>query len=149
MTLFHGPGSGPLHPPPWIWVCLGVGMALLLLGTSVAVVPPPEPPPRVSSSWRGPLAASPGTTHLLRADANVTGNLTAALGRLVLLVSLGAGAMVTLAWARVALSWFSHDATKKLAAKERARDAAVGSLILVLAVSGLAWGLAHWVVTGL
>ena len=149
MTFFHRPGSGLLHPPPWIWVCLGVGMVLLLLGTSVTVVPPPGSPPRVSSSGRGPLEVSPGMTYLLRADANVTGNLSAALGRLVLLVSLGAGAMVTLAWARVALSWFSHDATKKLAAKERARDAAVGSLILVLAVSGLAWGLVHWVVTGL
>jgi hypothetical protein len=83
-----------------------------------------------------------------RASANATGNLSASLGRLVLLVSLAAGAVITLAWSRVAVSWFSHDASKKVQAKERARDAMVGSLILVAAVSGLAWGLTQWVLTG-
>ena len=100
----------------------------------------------------GPTAATP----LLRemsipaptAAANATGNLSAAIGRAVLLVGLAAGGVVTLVWARVALSWFSHDPSRKVQAKERARDALVGSLVLLAAVSGLAWGLARWVLTG-
>lgn len=51
-------------------------------------------------------------------------------------------------WARVALSWFSHDSMKKVLAKERARDALIGTLLFVGAVSGLVWALANWVVTG-
>lgn len=79
---------------------------------------------------------------------NSTDNLTAALGRMVLLVGLAAGALVTLVWSRVAVSWFSHDPSRKVQAKERARDAAIGSFVLLAAVSGLAWGLARFVLTG-
>lgn len=79
---------------------------------------------------------------------NATDNLTAALSRAVIIAGLAAGAVVTLVWCRVALSWFSHDASKKIQAKERARDALIGSLVLVAAVSGLAWGLVRYVLTG-
>lgn len=80
--------------------------------------------------------------------SNATGNLTASLGRVVFLVGLAASAVVTLVWSRVALSWFSHDPSRKVQAKERARDALIGSMVLLAAVTGLAWGLAHWVLTG-
>ncbi len=75
-------------------------------------------------------------------------NFTAAIGRLVELVGLAGGGLLALVWARVALSWFSNDVTKKVQAKDRARDALVGTLLFVAAVSGLIYGLAHWVVTG-
>ena len=75
-------------------------------------------------------------------------NFTAAIGRLVQLVGLAGGGILALVWARVALSWFSHDMTKKVQAKDRARDALVGTLLFIAAVSGLVYGLAHWVVTG-
>jgi hypothetical protein len=51
-------------------------------------------------------------------------------------------------WARVALSWFSNDVTKKVQAKDRARDALIGTLLFTAAITGLVWGLAHWVLTG-
>lgn len=76
------------------------------------------------------------------------GNFSAAVGRLVTLVGAAGGALLALVWARVALSWFSNDLTKKVQAKDRARDALVGTLIFTAAVSGLAWALAQWVVTG-
>jgi hypothetical protein len=118
-----------------------------------------------TGSWPAPRAGPPIEAEAPRATgssatgappsnpkgigtANATGNLSASLGRMVLLVSLAAGAVITLAWSRVAVSWFSHDPSRKVQAKERARDALVGSLILVAAVSGLAWGLAQWVLTG-
>jgi hypothetical protein len=75
-------------------------------------------------------------------------NFTAAINRLVELVGLAGGGLLALVWARVALSWFSNDVTKKVQAKDRARDALVGTLLFVAAVTGLVYGLAHWVVTG-
>ncbi len=99
-----------------------------------------------------PGAPAPGSA-LGRGDASSTpsgpvANFTAALNRLVELVGLAGSAILTLVWARVALSWFSNDLTKKIQAKDRARDALIGTLLFVAAVSGLVWGLAHWVVTG-
>jgi hypothetical protein len=75
-------------------------------------------------------------------------NFTAAIDRLVELLGLAGGGLLSLVWARVALSWFSNDVTKKVQAKDRARDALIGTLLFVAAVTGLFWGLAHWVLTG-
>jgi hypothetical protein len=70
------------------------------------------------------------------------------LNRLVVLVAASGGAVLALVWSRVALSWFSHDVTKKVQAKERARDALIGTLVFTAAITGLAWSLAQWVLTG-
>jgi hypothetical protein len=100
----------------------------------------------------GPWAPGPASGHrAVAASAPTAGpvsNFTAAINRLVELVGLAGGGILALVWARVALSWFSNDVTKKIQAKDRARDAMVGTLLFVAAVSGLVYGLAHWVVTG-
>jgi hypothetical protein len=70
------------------------------------------------------------------------------LDRLVSLVAAGGGSILALVWARVALSWFSNDVAKKVQAKDRARDALIGTLVFTAAISGLAWALAQWVVNG-
>ena len=92
-----------------------------------------------------PIAAHrvPGT-----GTSSAVGNFTAAINRLVDLVGLAGGGILSLVWARVAMSWFSNDITKKVQAKDRARDALVGTLLFTAAVTGLFWGLAHWVLTG-
>jgi hypothetical protein len=64
------------------------------------------------------------------------------------LVALAGSGILSLVWARVALSWFSNDITKKIQAKDRARDALIGTLLFMAAVTGLLYGLAHWVLTG-
>ena len=86
----------------------------------------------------------------LRAQTNdsAVANFSAAITRLVELVGVAGSGLLALVWARVALSWFSHDVTKKVQAKDRARDALIGTLLFVAALSGLIWGLAHWVLTG-
>ncbi len=129
---------GRPSPIPMLFAFLGLVLSVSagLTGGSPAGAYPAAVP--------GPLPAG----HLHPVGANATDNLTAALSRLLFIVGLAAGAVVTLVWARVALSWFSHDPTRKVQAKERARDALIGSLILVAAVSGLAWALARWVLTG-
>ncbi len=86
--------------------------------------------------------AAPGAT------AAPVSNFTASINRLVELVALAGSGILALVWARVAFSWFSNDITKKVQAKDRARDALIGTLLFVAAISGLIWGLAHWVIYG-
>jgi hypothetical protein len=90
-----------------------------------------------------------GRTFVDAAQNNsAVGNFSASINRLVLLVGAAGSGLLALVWARVALSWFSNDVTKKIQAKDRARDALIGTLLFTAAITGLAWGLAHWVLTG-
>lgn len=100
--------------------------------------------PSVSAEEPTNSRMSTGTTT---SNPAVT-NFSAAVSRLVTLVAAAGGGLLSLVWARVALSWFSHDSMKKVLAKERARDALIGTLLFVGAISGLVWALANWVVTG-
>jgi hypothetical protein len=81
-------------------------------------------------------------------NSSPVANFSASIDRLVDLLGIAGSGLLALVWARVALSWFSHDVTKKVQAKERARDALIGTLLFVAALTGLIWGLAHWVLTG-
>jgi len=108
-----------------------VAVLILTAGSSQALPLPAEPSPAASSPTSGPVS-----------------NFTAAIDRLVELVGFAGSGILALVWARVAFSWFSNDVTKKVQAKDRARDALVGTLLFTAAVTGLIWGLAHWVVTG-
>jgi len=80
--------------------------------------------------------------------SSAPGNFSAAIDRLVELLGIAGSGLLSIVWARVALSWFSNDITKKVQAKDRARDALVGTLLFTAAITGLFWGLAHWVLTG-
>jgi hypothetical protein len=94
-----------------------------------------------------PAPSAPGHV-VIAADPSAVSNFSAALQRLVTLLGLSGSALLAIVWARVALSWFSNDVTKKIQAKDRARDALVGTLLFTAAFTGLAWGLARWVLTG-
>lgn len=107
--------------------------AISALGGASAAAPA-APLPR-SAVHPGPLASA-------------VGNFSAAVNRMVELLGLAGSGLLSIVWARVALSWFSNDITKKVQAKDRARDALIGSLLFTAAITGLFWGLAHWVLTG-
>jgi len=109
-----------------------VGLGLLTVGV------PAGPPAALARAGSGSTPPSSGPVA----------NFTAAINRLVELVGFAGGGILALVWARVALSWFSNDVTKKIQAKDRARDALIGTLLFLAAVSGMVYGLAHWVVTG-
>ena len=128
------PFGRPVDGPAWARAAVAVVSALAVLGAGIPAVPA-----------NGQVAARPGATG---PTSGPVANFTAAINRLVELVGLAGGGILALVWARVALSWFSNDVTKKVQAKDRARDALVGTLLFVAAVSGLVYGLAHWVVTG-
>ena len=97
---------------------------------------------------------SVGTAHgaptysVAAQSPNPVGNFSSAINRMVELVAIAGSGILALVWVRVALSWFSNDITKKVQAKDRARDALVGTLLFTAAITGLVWGLAHWVLTG-
>jgi hypothetical protein len=97
-----------------------------------------------------PIGPSSPSNHAPYASGNgsVVGNFSAALGRIVTLLGAAGGAILAIAWSRVALSWFSNEVSKKMQAKERARDALVGTVIFAAALSGIVWGLAQWILGG-
>ncbi|MFZ0700155.1 MAG: hypothetical protein WAN74_08240 [Thermoplasmata archaeon] len=109
--------------------------SFLSVGTGAAIVPGtgPHAPPPISSTGSATSAV---------------GNFSAAVNRLVDLLAVAGGGILALVWARVAFSWFSNDITKKVQAKDRARDALIGTLVFTAAITGLVWGLAQWVITG-
>jgi hypothetical protein len=121
-----------LAPFGWCFVIL-----LVLTGAGSGAGHPA--PVVVGASGRTSNAATP---------ASPVSNFTASIDRLVELVSLAGSGILALVWARVAFSWFSNDITKKVQAKDRARDALFGTLLFVAAITGLIWGLAQWVLTG-
>jgi hypothetical protein len=95
-----------------------------------------------------PTTAGAPTGPALRATTTPVQNFSAAIQRFVALLGAAGSGLLAIVWARVALSWFSNDVGKKVQAKDRARDALIGTVLFVAALSGLVWGLAQWVVTG-
>jgi len=112
--------------------------AILLIGLVTLPLPSGHPSPSHLVSGRDWNAAA----------STPVNNFTASINRLVDLVALAGSGILSLVWARVAMSWFSNDITKKIQAKDRARDALIGTLLFMAAVTGLLYGLAHWVLTG-
>ena len=117
------------------WVSVAIALATV-------AVPAVGGPVGVPLGGERPAQTAPTPT------SGPVANFTAAINRLVQLVGLAGGGILALVWARVAISWFSNDLTKKIQAKDRARDALIGTLLFVAAVTGLVYALAHWVVTG-
>ena len=113
-------------------ICLLLPLLVLLAGL-----------PGTVASTPGPVLNSPYSS-----PSSPVANFTASVNRIVTLLGVSGGGVLAIVWARVALSWFSNDVTKKIQAKDRARDALIGTLLFTAALSGLIWGLAHWVVTG-
>jgi hypothetical protein len=127
---------GPVIPRA---VLPGIALALLVV-TATPLLPCPPVPAQLTSF-------SPAA-QVAPANSSPVSNFSAAIGRLVELVGVAGSGVLALVWTRVAMSWFSNDITKKVQAKDRARDALIGTLLFVAAISGLIWGLAHWVLTG-
>ncbi len=122
---------------------IGARSASLLVVAMLLALGPVAPGPAGAIAPAPPPHLAGGVTN-----SSPVSNFSASIDRLVTIVGAAGGGLLALVWARVALSWFSNDVTKKVQAKDRARDALIGTLIFVGAVSGLVWALAQWVVTG-
>jgi hypothetical protein len=119
---------------------LGARRAIAVLFVCLSVLP--------TSAVRSALPTTSELRTVVTTSATPVSNFSASINRLVELVALAGSGILALVWARVALSWFSNDITKKIQAKDRARDALIGTLLFMAAVTGLLYGLAHWVLTG-
>ncbi len=126
--LIPGRGAGRPHG-----VLVAIALSLCLFAPALG----PLAPARVAASAG---ASAP--------PSGAVANFTASINRLVELVAFAGSGLLALVWARVALSWFSNDLAKKVQAKDRARDALIGTLLFVAAITGLFWGLAQWVLSG-
>ena len=122
-------------------VTIGVVIALVVAIAPFAPTIAAHMPPARELHALGPSRAAQGTSTAVT-------NFTSSISRLVDLVAVAGGGVLALVWARVALSWFSGDISKKVQAKDRARDALIGTLIFTAAITGLVWGLAQWVISG-
>lgn len=126
-------GWAAIRPARTVQWILGFTVALSVIGPALGP---------------GSLPARPFSADSATSTSGAVGNFTASINRLVELVALAGSGILALVWARVALSWFSNDITKKVQAKDRARDALIGTLLFTAAITGLFWGLAQWVLTG-
>ncbi|MEM0138605.1 MAG: hypothetical protein QW100_02610 [Thermoplasmatales archaeon] len=58
------------------------------------------------------------------------------------------GLIIAILWIPIALGYFSKDLDRKSDAKERTKDALIGTVIFVMAVSGVLYAVVHYVVAG-
>ncbi|MEM0156031.1 MAG: hypothetical protein QW597_05470 [Thermoplasmataceae archaeon] len=77
-----------------------------------------------------------------------TAQLSGAMSRLLdVVVSLSA-VIIALLWIPIALSFFSTDENRKFEARGRLRNALIGTLIYVLAVSGVIYAIFNYIALG-
>lgn len=59
-----------------------------------------------------------------------------------------AGLIVAILWVPIAIGYFSKDLDRKADAKERTKDALIGTVIFVMAISGVLYAVVHYIVAG-
>jgi uncharacterized membrane protein YciS (DUF1049 family) len=58
------------------------------------------------------------------------------------------GLIIAILWIPIAIGYFSKDLDRKADAKERTKDALIGTVIFVMAVSGVLYAVIHYIVAG-
>ncbi|MGC8574250.1 MAG: hypothetical protein ACP5LC_01830 [Thermoplasmata archaeon] len=59
-----------------------------------------------------------------------------------------AGLVIAILWVPIAIGYFSRDLDRKADAKERTKDALIGTIIFVMAISGVLYAVIHYIVVG-
>ena len=81
---------------------------------------------------------------------NITQNGSAYLEgvahKIMVILGIIGGVLVALLWVKVAIDYFSDDPLKKAKVKDDMMHALVGTMIIVMAVGGIIWMLARWIV---
>ena len=75
-------------------------------------------------------------------------SINAMLGRIDDIAISVSAILITILWIPVALSFFSTDENKKYMAREKLKNATIGTVIYILAVSGVLFAVFNYVVTG-
>jgi len=75
-------------------------------------------------------------------------SINAMMGRIDDIAISISAVLITLLWIPIALNFFSADENKKILARERLKDAAIGTVIFIMAISGILFAVFNYVVTG-
>ncbi|WP_337860513.1 hypothetical protein [Ferroplasma sp.] len=75
-------------------------------------------------------------------------SINAMLGRVDAIVISASAILIALLWIPIALNFFSTDENKKIMARERLKNASIGTVIFIMAISGALFGVFNYVVTG-
>ena len=75
-------------------------------------------------------------------------SINAMMGRIDDIVISVSAVLITLLWIPIALNFFSTDENKKIMARERLKNAAIGTVIFIMAISGILFTIFNYVVTG-
>lgn len=79
---------------------------------------------------------------------NSTQNLVQVINRLDAVIISVSAVVVGILWIPIAISFFSSDENKRFEAKTRLKNAIIGTLIYVLALSGVLYAVFNYIVTG-
>ncbi|MCL4350070.1 MAG: hypothetical protein M1414_05005 [Candidatus Thermoplasmatota archaeon] len=74
--------------------------------------------------------------------------LSGILSRGMYLIASISGVVIALLWIPIAIGFFSTDENKKFVAYSRAKSAALGTFIFILAVTGAIYGVFNFIITG-
>ncbi len=56
--------------------------------------------------------------------------------------------LIAILWVPIAIGYFSRDLDRKADAKERTKDALIGTIIFVMAITGVLYGVIHYIIVG-
>lgn len=59
-----------------------------------------------------------------------------------------AALLIAILWVPIAIGYFSRDLDRKADAKERTKDALIGTIIFIMAITGILYGVIHYIVVG-
>lgn len=74
--------------------------------------------------------------------------ITVVLNRLLTIIISISAIVIAILWIPIALGFFTSDENKRYEAKSRLKNALIGTLIYVLAVSGVIYAVFNYVATG-
>ncbi|MCY0852075.1 MAG: hypothetical protein OWQ34_04990 [Thermoplasma acidophilum] len=75
-------------------------------------------------------------------------SISAVLTRIDTIAISVSAVIISLLWIPIAMEFFSSDESKRMIARTRLRNAAIGTFIYILAVSGLLYALFNYIITG-
>lgn len=88
-----------------------------------------------------------GTIALATTSSNST-QINGIVQRAFGIVAGIAGLIIAILWVPIAIGYFSRDLDRKADAKERTKDALIGTIIFVMAISGVLYAVIHYIVVG-
>ncbi|WP_048161670.1 hypothetical protein [Thermoplasma acidophilum] len=75
-------------------------------------------------------------------------SISAVLTRIDTIAISVSAVIISLLWIPIAIEFFSSDESKRMIARTRLKNAAIGTFIYILAVSGLLYAVFNYIITG-